>query len=34
VNGEIDLLETFSGATLTAPAHSRPSVTTPPPNTL
>ena len=34
INGEIDLLETFSGATLTEPSSSRPRVTTPPPNTL
>jgi 2-aminoadipate transaminase len=34
INGEIDLLETFAGATLTAPIPTRTRVTTPPPNTL
>ncbi|BDZ48673.1 hypothetical protein GCM10025867_09140 [Frondihabitans sucicola] len=34
INGEIDLLQTFSGANLTTPIPTRSSVTTPPPNTL
>jgi 2-aminoadipate transaminase len=34
INGEIDLLQTFSGANLTAPIPTRSSVSTPPPNTL
>lgn len=34
INGEIDLLQTFSGAALTSPAATRSTVTTPPPNTL
>lgn len=32
INGEIDLLQTFSGASLTAPIPTRSSVSTPPPN--
>jgi DNA-binding transcriptional MocR family regulator len=34
INGELDLVRTFSGANLTAPIPTRPSVTTPPPNTF
>jgi 2-aminoadipate transaminase len=34
INGELDLLRTFSSTALTAPIPTRPSVTTPPPNIL